>query len=82
MDDVIFAHNVPAYIATRNEHALKVTPRVAARWGAESAVHDCLVCRGESKYSERDANNKQRRLSRSRDVTLKVSRGFSRDKYG
>ena len=33
MDDVIFAHNVPAYIETRNEHALKVTPRVAARWG-------------------------------------------------
>ena len=42
MDDVIFAHNVPAYIATRNEHALEVTPRVAARWGAESAVTTAL----------------------------------------
>ena len=36
-DDVTFAHNVRAYIATTKGRALKVTPEVAAP-GAESAV--------------------------------------------
>ena len=36
MDDVIFAHNVPAYIA------LKLTPKVVAP-GEESVVYNCLV---------------------------------------
>ena len=40
--DVAFAHNVPAYTATRKWRVLKVTPQVAAP-GAESAVCDWLV---------------------------------------
>jgi len=40
--DIMFAHNVPTYIATRKWRVLKVTPQVATR-GAESAVYDCLV---------------------------------------
>ena len=39
---VMFAHNVPAYIATRKCCVLKVTPQMAAP-GAESVVYDCLV---------------------------------------
>ena len=42
MDDVMFAHNVAAYIATRNGRALKVTAQLVAP-GAESAVYDCPV---------------------------------------
>ena len=42
MDDVIFAHNVSAYIATRKGRALKITLQVAAP-GAESAVYDYFV---------------------------------------
>jgi len=40
MDDVMFVHNVAAYIATRNGRALKVTAQLVAP-GAESAVYDC-----------------------------------------
>jgi len=40
--DIMFAHNVPAYTATRKWRVLKVTPQVATP-GAESAVYDCLV---------------------------------------
>ena len=39
--DITFAHNVPAYMATRKRRAPKVTPQVATP-GAESAVYDCL----------------------------------------
>ena len=42
MDDVKFAHNVPAYTATRKKDVLKVTAKVATP-GTESAVYDCLV---------------------------------------
>jgi len=40
--DIMFAHNVPVYVATRKRRVLKVTPRVATP-GAESAVCDCFV---------------------------------------
>jgi len=40
--DMMLAHNVPVYIATRKWHVLKVTLQVATL-GAESAVYDCLV---------------------------------------
>jgi len=42
MDDVMFAHSVPSYIATRTGRALKVAHQAAAP-GAESAVSDCLA---------------------------------------
>jgi len=42
INDIVFAHNVPVYIATRKLHVLKVTAQ-AATPGAESAVCDCLV---------------------------------------
>ena len=38
----MFAHNIPAYIATRKWRMLKVTLQVATP-GTESAVYDCLV---------------------------------------
>ena len=40
--DIMFAHNVPAYIVTRKWCVLKVTPQMATP-GVESAVYDCLV---------------------------------------
>jgi len=40
--DIMFAHNVPAYITTRKWHVLKVTLQVVTL-GAECAVYDCLV---------------------------------------
>ena len=40
--DIIFARNVPAYIATRKLRVLKVTPQMVTP-GAESAVYDSLV---------------------------------------
>jgi len=42
MDDVMFAHSVPSYIATRTGRALKVAHQAAAP-GADSAVRDCLA---------------------------------------
>jgi len=41
--DIMFARNVPMYIATRRWCVLKVTPQLAIP-GAESVVYDCLVC--------------------------------------
>ena len=41
--DIMLAHNVSAYTATRKLRVLKVTFQVATP-GAESAVCDCLVC--------------------------------------
>ena len=41
--DIMIAHNVPAYIATRKWRVLTVTPQVTTP-GAESvAVYDCIV---------------------------------------
>jgi len=40
--DIMLAHNLPAYIATRKWCVLKVTLQVATL-GVESAVSDCLV---------------------------------------
>ena len=40
--DIMPAHNVPSYIATRKLCVLKVTAQVATQ-GAESAVYECLV---------------------------------------
>ena len=40
--DIIFARNVPAYIATRKLRVLKVTPQMVTP-AAESAVYDSLV---------------------------------------
>jgi len=40
--DIMFAHNVPQYIATRKWRVFKVTLQVATL-GAESAACDCLV---------------------------------------
>jgi len=40
--DIVLAHNVPAYMATRKWRVLNVTAEVAAP-GAESAVCNCLV---------------------------------------
>jgi len=41
--DIMLAHNVPAYIATRKWRELKVSLQVAITPGAESAVYDCIV---------------------------------------
>jgi len=51
MDDVIFAHNVSAYIATGKGRALKITLQVAAP-GAESAVYDYFVSRDVLPFTE------------------------------
>jgi len=42
INDIMFAHNIHAYIATRKGRVLKVTLQVATP-GAESAVYDCLI---------------------------------------
>jgi len=40
--DITFAHNVPAYIASRKSRVLKVTHQLATR-GSESVIYDCFV---------------------------------------
>ena len=41
--DILFAHNVPAYVATRKLRAQSNSPAGNPEGGAASAVHDCLV---------------------------------------
>jgi len=41
--DIMFAHNVPAYVAIRKWRARKATAQMATP-GAESAVCGCIVC--------------------------------------
>jgi len=54
MCDIMLAHNVPAYIATRICRVLKVTSKVATP-GGESAVYDCLVIVGLHRLHRIDA---------------------------
>jgi len=41
--DIMLAHNVPPYVATRKLRVFKVTPPQLSTPGAKSAVYDCLV---------------------------------------